>query len=180
MKLPPAYAWLAKEPAPRILVAALKLYGTTETKGKADNPVIMEWARGLGRTIAAAYTADAVPWCALFLSHVCRTLALPVPEGYQALRAFGFLTWGNATPYAMLGDILVFKRDGGGHVGIYVGEDPDCYHVLGGNQGDRVSIVRISKSRCVAVRRTPWERRQPDTVRRIVLEPTGAVSSNEA
>ena len=36
----------------------------------------------------------------------------------------------------MLGDILTFKRNGGGHVGLYVGEDKDCYHVLGGNQGN--------------------------------------------
>jgi len=48
--------------------------------------------------------------------------------------------------------VLVFDRAGGGHVGFYVGEDLTSYDVLGGNQGDRVSIMRLEKSRCVARR----------------------------
>lgn len=34
-----------------------------------------------------------------------------------------------------------------GHVGFYVGEDAKGYYVLGGNQGDKVSVVRIAKDR---------------------------------
>jgi cell wall-associated NlpC family hydrolase len=37
----------------------------------------------------------------------------------------------------MLGDVLVFRRGGGGHVALYVGEDEEAFHVLGGNQADR-------------------------------------------
>jgi hypothetical protein len=48
--------------------------------------------------------------------------------------------------------VLVFQRPGGGHVGFYVGEDATAYHVLGGNQGDAVTIARIAKARCVARR----------------------------
>ena len=48
--------------------------------------------------------------------------------------------------------MLVFERDGGGHVGFYVGEDGTHYHVLGGNQDDAVSIAKIAKSRLVASR----------------------------
>jgi hypothetical protein len=48
----------------------------------------------------------------------------------------------------MLVDILVFPKQNGAHVDIYAGEDKDCYYMLGGNQGDQVSVVRILKSRC--------------------------------
>jgi len=73
-----------------------------------------------------------------------------------------------------------FSRASGGHVGIYVGEDDKCYHVLGGNQGDAVSIVRIQKVRCIGIRRTKWSVAQPENVRVIKLTSTGVVSTNEA
>jgi hypothetical protein len=41
--------------------------------------------------------------------------------------------------------VLVFERPGGGHVGYYFGEDATAYHVLGGNQGDAVTIARIAR-----------------------------------
>jgi uncharacterized protein (TIGR02594 family) len=179
MPLPAAYAWLSREPAPRILVEALKHYGVAETKGPKHNPVVLAWAKRLAPDVAAWFNNDEYPWCALFLSAVCSDLGLPVPAGWNAVRAMGFLTWGDAAQTPMLGDVLVFRREGGGHVGLYVGEDDEAYHVLGGNQGDRVSIARLSKLRCVAARRTPWARRQPPTVRRIVLGRTGELSENE-
>ena len=50
-----------------------------------------------------------------------------------------------------LGAVVVFWRispnSGKGHVGFYVGEDGEAYYVLGGNQGDAVSVVRISRDR---------------------------------
>jgi cell wall-associated NlpC family hydrolase len=79
----------------------------------------------------------------------------------------------------MLGDVLLFSRGSGGHVGIYVGEDEKCYHVLGGNQGDAVSIVRIQKVRCIGIRRTDWSRAQPSNVRVIRLSSNGVISNNE-
>ena len=32
------YAWLQNEPAPRILVEAVRLFGVTEVAGNGDNP----------------------------------------------------------------------------------------------------------------------------------------------
>ena len=54
---------------------------------------------------------------------------------------------------------MTFKRPGGGHVGFYVGEDSTAYHVLSGNQFDKVGITRIDKSRLVAIR---WPLRRDD------------------
>ena len=56
------------------------------------------------------------------------------------------------------GAILVFSRQGGGHVGFYAGEDASNFYVLGGNQGNEVNISRISKARCVAIR---WPKGEP-------------------
>ncbi len=58
----------------------------------------------------------------------------------KPLWALSWSNWGNPVSEPMLGDILTFKRTGGGHVGIYVGEDLTHYHVLGGNQGNSVSV----------------------------------------
>ncbi len=80
----------------------------------------------------------------------------------------------------MLGDILTFKRDGGGHVGIYVGEDDECYHVLGGNQSNAMNVTRILKSRLHKARRTKWKVAQPVNVRKIQLTAKGKISTNEA
>lgn len=87
--------------------------------------------------------------------------------------------WGTKAQTPMLGDVLVFKRDGGGHVGLYVGEDAACYHVLGGNQGNAVSIRRIAKNRLIEARHL-YKVAAPDNVRKVALSSTLAVSRNEA
>ncbi|RZL83684.1 MAG: hypothetical protein EOP66_03605 [Sphingomonas sp.] len=71
-----------------------------------------------------------------------------------AVRAKSWATWGVNLRAERLapGAVLVFERPGGGHVGFYVGEDATAYHVLGGNQGDRVTVARIEKERCIARR----------------------------
>lgn len=178
--LPPQYRWLSKERAPRLLIEALKYYGTEEIKGERHNPEILAWARKVNPLVAGWYDRDEHPWCALFISYLCKTLDLPVPEGFEAVRARGFATWGHQAPEAMLGDLLVFSRVGGGHVGIYVGEDKEAYHVLGGNQADKVCIIRIAKNRCTAIRRTPWKVKQPGNVRKVILSAAGVLSKNEA
>ena len=80
----------------------------------------------------------------------------------------------------MLGDVLVFARGNGGHVGIYVGEDFEAFHVLGGNQSDRVSIARKPKARALGARRCPWRINQPQNVRRIHRAATGLLVGSEA
>ena len=175
MTLPAAYAWLEKEPGPRMLKEALALYGTTERKGAANNPVIINWAHELGIN---SYTADSIPWCGLFMAHIASKANWPCP--LAPLWARNWATFGQAANVAQLGDVLVFERDSGGHVGLYVGEDDDCYHVLGGNQGDAVSIVRIRNNRLIAARQPRWRIATPKNRRRVFLKSTGAISNNEA
>lgn len=173
----PPYDWLNNETGPRVLLEALKFYGLREGAGPKDNPTILAWADALGGWEADFYAQDSIPWCGLFMAYVCLKAGLERPKDY--LRAKAWALWGSATPKPMLGDVLVFNREGGGHVGLYVGEDSDAYHVLGGNQGDAVSIVRISKVRLMAARRTAWKVAQPKNVRVVQLAGNGAISHNE-
>lgn len=175
MKLPKAYSWLSAEPAPKMLIEALKLFGTLEAPGNSDNPIIMSWAQELG--LAQIYSDDAIPWCGLFMAVVAKRAGKVIPS--LPLWARSWATWGMASPKAELGDVLVFARSGGGHVALYVGEDDMCYHCLGGNQGDAVSIARVEKSRCIAVRRL-YSVGVPANVRSIRLAANGTPSTNEA
>jgi uncharacterized protein (TIGR02594 family) len=141
----------ASEPA--WLRAARAKLGTREAAGAANSPTIMGWARKLGtKVLGMAYNADSVPWCGLFVATCLAEDGIPAAP--IAVRAKAWATWGQALRADRLapGAVLVFERPGGGHVGFYVGEDATAYHVLGGNQGDRVSIMRLEKSRCVARR----------------------------
>ena len=170
-----SYNFLKKETAPRILVEAYKLIGTKEIVGKDHNPKILQWAKDLG--LEKTYTSDEIPWCGLFMANVCCVAG--VDGVVNPLWARNWNIFGVPKKVAMLGDVLVFARESGGHVGIYVGEDAKSYHVLGGNQNNSVSVTRINKSRCIGIRRTKWKVAQPDNVRQIFLSATGAISTNE-
>lgn len=190
--LPTTYKFLDDEPGPIMLTEGLKLFGTHEFMGSGNNPVLLGWADWLGDELGSAYakwasafySADEIPWCGLYVAYVAqmankqdRPERRP-PDKY--LSAAEWAKWGLGTNIAMLGDVLVFVRPGGGHVGMYVGEDSLNYHVLGGNQSDQVCIARIAKNRCTAIRR-PAYLAQPANVRRIqITQLAGPVSTNEA
>ncbi|APF36710.1 hypothetical protein BOQ54_04715 [Chelatococcus daeguensis] len=175
--LPSRYAWLAREPGPKMIVEALKLFGTMEKPGAANNPTIVAWAKEVGGEVADVYKADSIPWCGLFMAVVAKRAGKELPK--HPLWALSWSAFGAKAPAPALGDVLVFTRSGGGHVGLYVGEDASAFHVLGGNQSDRVCITRIAKARLYAARR-PLYRVEPANVRPIHLEATGALSLNEA
>jgi uncharacterized protein (TIGR02594 family) len=97
----------------------------------------------------------------------------------KPLWALNWAKWGQDGGQPELGDVLVFVRPGGGHVGLYVGEDGIAYHVLGGNQSDAVSIARINKDRLYACR-AYFAVGKPANVRPVLLGANGSVSANEA
>lgn len=174
--MPKQYQWLNAEPGPRLLTEGLKTFGTVEAPGPNDNPAIMAWAKRTG--MAKIYAHDSTAWCGLWMAYVALQAGWDTPT--NPLWARNWAEWGVASEKPMLGDVLVFARGTSGHVGIYVGEDDLAYHVLGGNQSDRVMIKRIAKSRLIASRRCPWRVNQPGNVRRVILAASGALSTNEA
>lgn len=113
----------------------------------------MGWAKRLGtKVLGVIYNADSVRWCGVFVGACLDEARVESP--LFAVRAKSWATWGvNLRPERLApGAVLVFERPGGGHVGFYVGEDAEAYHVLGGNQGDSVTVARVEKARCVARR----------------------------
>ncbi len=130
---------------------ARRLMGVREVVGPGNEPQIIDWAKKAG----IDYRDDDIPWCGLFVAHcVSSTLSGELLPG-NPLGARNWLKFG-APCSPTLGSILVFWRgkiDGWkGHVGFYAGEDKDAFHVLGGNQGNSVSIVRIARDRLLEAR----------------------------
>ena len=181
MPIPNEYSWLNDESGPVMIKKALELFDTKEITGAQNNPIIISWAKEVGGNVANVYKADEIPWCGLFMAVVAKRSSKQVVK--DPLWALNWGTFGKFTDTPMLGDVLVFVRktaDGksAGHVGLYVGEDNACFHVLGGNQSDKVCINRIEKTRLYASRR-PNYNVQPANVRKIVLKSSGKISTNE-
>lgn len=171
------YKFLEKEQGPKVIIEAVKLYGTKEIVGKQHSKEILSWAKELG--IEKNYTNDEIPWCGLYTAIVIKRAGFKVVD--KPLWARDWSNFGTKQSEAMLGDVLVFTRPGGGgHVGFYVGEDSTCYHVLGGNQANMVNTTRILKTRCIAIRRCDWKVAQPKQVRKIKLNSNGSISTNES
>jgi uncharacterized protein (TIGR02594 family) len=156
---------------------ALRLKGTREAAGAADNPLILTWAKRLG----LAYGSDSTAWCGLFVGH-CIAAALPdEPLPANPLGARKWASFGAATE-PTLGAVLVFWRGSKsgwkGHVGFYAGEDSSAYHVLGGNQSDSVSIARLGKNRLLDAR---WPNSVPPPAGGATKRAAaGSLSTNEA
>lgn len=176
--LPENYAWLATiGPLPKMVTEALKELGTKEVGGAGNNKTILAWAKETKQQ--AVYTADAIPWCGLFMDVISKRAGKSRPK--NPLWALNWATMGKAVGQPILGDILTFTRESGGHVGIYIGEDKDTFHVLGGNQSDAVGFTRIYKRRLYAARRPSFLFRMPPSAKAYILNTTGGfVSTNEA
>jgi uncharacterized protein (TIGR02594 family) len=158
------------------LDAAKRDLGLKEITGSKHEPVIVSWLLAL----KAWWTDDETPWCGVAMAWWMKSSKLPYPKLY--MRAKSWSTWGVEVPKdkPFLGCVGIWNRQGGGHVGIIVGINENGHHmVLGGNQGNKVSIVAISPDRLESVR---WPLDFP--VGRIVLPAyytnSKAVSTNEA
>ena len=181
--LPAKYSYVGSADAPSLIKAAVPLYGTREVPGTADNAKIMEWADEVEKALGVknlGYTADSIPWCGLYTAVVAVRAGWADQMPKTPLWARSWNEFGQKADKPMFGDVLVFVRDGGGHVGFYVGEDAGYYHVLGGNQSDAVTITRIAKSRLLGARRPKWRIAQPASVRIVRVGASGPVSKNEA
>lgn len=174
INLPEKYKWLNDVSPPNTIKNSLRLYGTLEKVGIGSNPEIISWAKECGLD----YASDDIPWCGLFVAVVAKRSGwMPVKN---PLWARNWLTFGTRSTKPGLGDILVFSRDGGGHVAFYVAEDAECYHVIGGNQSDSVNIIRIKKDRLLGARRPRWKIQQPASVKAYFMESNGMISTNES
>lgn len=133
-------AWLAK---------ARSYLGQTEIKGRKHNPVILRW----WVLIRAHFTDDETPYCAAFVGAVLEECGI---RSSRSAAARSYLRWGVNIHGPAVGAIVVFKRGAGGHVGFVVGRDTrGNLMVLGGNQGDKVSIAPFDVNRVLGYRWPP-------------------------
>lgn len=124
--------------------------GVKEIRGSKHNPVIMEFFQ---KSDAGWVKDDETPWCAAFVNAVLHEAGY---EGTGSLAARSFLKWGKRVYKPRIGDIVVFwrkaKNSWEGHVGFYVREEGNYVYCLGGNQSNKVSVVRYPKSRVLQYR----------------------------
>ena len=161
-RVPPGLPWL--EEAARMLDAA-------HAPGLQDGPARLSLVARLDRALPFD-----LPWCGAFAAH-CLRAALPgMRRPWLYMRARPWLGWGEpAQP--QLGALLVFwlRWEGSpfGHVGFCWGEDDDHFHVLGGNQRDRIAVERFPKSRLIGCR---WPAGVPrPALRRLLPEQAAAL-----
>jgi uncharacterized protein (TIGR02594 family) len=156
---------------PRWMAEARARIGEKEIPGPKHNSWI---AQGWARLGASWFNDDETPWCGFFAAHCIDHAGLPYPKMFP--RALAWAEWGKPCPPA-IGAVVVFGRQGGGHVGFLVGESPNHYYVLGGNQSNAVNIAPIAKSRMVAIR---WPAQLGLPVAGLPRMTGGVVSTNEA
>lgn len=156
------------------IVEAKKHIGLKEVPGPKSNPTIVGWLQRL----KSWYFEDQSPWCSTYVAYCMQINGIVIPKYW--MRALDWSNWGVKLDKPIDGCVVVFKRTGGGHVGFVMGETKDGYlSVLGGNQGDAVSIAKFDKSRVVGYY-WPKEFPVPANGKLSIVTASGAVSTNEA
>lgn len=139
---------------------AQRFTGIREIPGSEHNPQILamlqldyDWPEG-----------DEVPWCSGFVNYCFWLLDL---DRSRSLRARSWLEIGDEVSLgaAEAGfDIVILSRgprpqpgpdiiEAPGHVGFYARHDDERVWLLGGNQGDTVSIAPFDRGRILGIRR---------------------------
>lgn len=131
----------------RLIARARSYVGVKEIKGPKHNNIIIGWLDRLG----AWWSNDETPWCGVFMGIVMLEEGQPYPTYY--MRAKAWLEWGKRIPAPVYGCVVIFGRNGGGHVGFVVGQDTKGrLLVLGGNQADEVNVRAFPVSRVLGYR----------------------------
>lgn len=132
---------------PQWMAIARPLVGLHEIHGPEHAPEIIDMWRAIKRS---GIQSDEVPWCAAFVG-ACLERAGIRSSRFES--AASYLTWGVRLSGPQHGCIVVFSREGGGHVGFVVGMDKGGnLLVLGGNQGDSVSVKAFPVDRVTGYR----------------------------
>lgn len=127
---------------------AARAIGLNEGDKKA---ALSDYLKTGGQNLDPATTA----WCAAFVDS---TLKQSGSAGTGKLNARSYMDWGQAVDEPQRGDVAVFSRGDPngwqGHVGFFDSYNPDgTIKVLGGNQGDSVSLANYSPDSLLGFRR---------------------------
>ena len=126
---------------------AKKHIGLKEIKGSKHNAQIVMFWKAIKR---GGIKDDETPWCAAFVGAMLESVGI-VSTRYESAKSYE--KWGLKLDAPVYGCVVVFTREGGGHVGFVVGQDKaGNLLVLGGNQGDAVNVRAFPRSRATAYR----------------------------
>lgn len=123
--------------------------GLKEAPGKANNPKVVAFYAGAGHP---EVKDDAVAWCAAFVGACLKAAGYP---NTGSLAARSYLKYGQSIDKPRKGCIVVLKRGNStweGHVGFFIKQSATHVYLLGGNQGDAVSIAPFPKSKVLGYR----------------------------
>jgi uncharacterized protein (TIGR02594 family) len=143
-----------------VFQAAHRYVGVREAGGVSSNLMVL----AMLRLDAGWVEDDQTPWCSAFVNFVCWTIGAPRS---RSLAARSWLLVGQDIPLTAAraeNDVVVLTRgklpqppatvlQAAGHVGVYAGQDAKNVLILGGNQGDSVSIASYPKTRILGIRR---------------------------
>lgn len=128
------------------------LAGVHEMADPAEHPRIVEYLKTVGLD-----ANDETSWCSAFVAWCMTQAQVPIPGVTGAARSW--LKWGRKVDRPEVGDVAVLWRGSPaswmGHVGLYVGGSGGAVILLGGNQGDAVTIAPFSTQRLLGYRRAP-------------------------
>ena len=125
------------------LELARKELGIHEGVGSNNNPSVIKMFADAG---FSGVKTDSTAWCAAFVGAMLTRAGIK-PSG--SLSARSYESWGVGLKEPVFGCIATKKRSGSswqGHVGIVVGADAGHIIMLGGNQGDAVSIESFARN----------------------------------
>lgn len=137
---------------PPWLKEAFALEGLSEIVGGKHERKILEFFAEAGH---GWVKDDETAWCAAFAHAMLGRAGV---EGTGSLAARSYLEWGRPAAKPRRGDVAVFKRGRSawqGHVAFYLGETASHVLVIGGNQGNAVSVARYPKTSLLGYRRPP-------------------------
>jgi len=148
------YLRLVPDAAPNLpaelpwLAIAFAEIGSKEFPGASDNPRVIEYLHSTNLPAPERHH-DETAWCSAFVNWCMERAGF---EGTDSAWAKAWLNWGKEIKKPRKGCIAVFTREGGGHVGFYMGQTQTAIKLLGGNQDDAVNIANYPKSRLLGYR----------------------------
>jgi uncharacterized protein (TIGR02594 family) len=132
---------------PAWITEAQKYLGVREIPGVNHHPLILAMWKAIKR---GGIRDDETPWCAAFVGFCLENVGI-VSSRFESARSY--LDWGRRIDRPVHGCIVVFTREGGGHVGFLVGVDGrGDLLVLGGNQGNEVNVRTFPRGRVTGYR----------------------------
>lgn len=165
---------------PNWLTVAMSYLGLEERVGPQHEQKILSWWERL----KLPFRDDETPWCAAFVGGVLEECGI---KSTKSGMARSYTRWGIKLDGPARGCVVVFwrgDRNGpSGHVGFVLGKDEKGnLMVLGGNQGNKVSIKPFAIDRVLSYH---WPRTHSlDTIagysQLATISSDGVVSTNEA